>query len=64
MYLPDGPDTFWLDFTNFALGFSTAACVLFVVAGVVWEICSRLTHRKSPTAARALGVPGLGPNDR
>ncbi len=64
MYLPDAPDTFWLDFTNYALGFATAACVLFVMAGVVWEITARLTRRKDPTAARALGVTGLGPNDR
>ena len=28
MYGPDGPDTFWLNFTNIALGLVTLACVL------------------------------------
>jgi hypothetical protein len=45
MYGADGPDTFWLNFTNFALGLVTLACVLAIAAGVVHELADRRRKR-------------------
>jgi hypothetical protein len=45
MYGSDGPDTFWLDFTNIALGLTTLACVLAIAAGVARELLLRWERR-------------------
>ena len=45
MYGADGPDTFWLNFTNIALGLVTLACVLAIAAGVVHELADRRRKR-------------------
>jgi hypothetical protein len=61
MYGPDGPDTFWLNFTNIALGLVTLACVLVVVAGLVGELRHRLRLRASAGADdHAFVTPRLG----
>jgi hypothetical protein len=60
MYAPDGPDTFWLDFTNIALGLVTLVCVLAVVAGIVHELGHRLAHRRMLVDDHAFEEPGLG----
>jgi hypothetical protein len=60
MYAPDGPDTFWLDFTNIALGLVTLVCVLAVVAGVVHEVGHRLANRRMLVDDHAFEEPGLG----
>jgi len=41
MYGPDGPDTFWLNFTNIALGLVTLACVIAIAGGVARELLLR-----------------------
>jgi hypothetical protein len=61
MYGPDGPDTFWLNFTNIALGLVTLACVLVVVAGLVSELRHRLRLRAGAVADdHAFVTPRLG----
>jgi hypothetical protein len=45
MYGADGPDTFWLNFTNIALGLVTLACVLVIVAGAVHQLAARRGKR-------------------
>ena len=40
-----GPDTFWLNFTNIALGLVTLLCVLVVTGGVVRELLHRRGQR-------------------
>ncbi len=45
MYGADGPDTFWLNFTNIALGLVTLACVVVILAGVVHQLASRRARR-------------------
>jgi hypothetical protein len=61
MYGPDGPDTFWLNFTNIALGLVTLACVLAIVGGVARELLHR--HEQRAIAREddhAFATPGLG----
>ena len=64
MYGADGPDTFWLDFTNIALGLVTLACLVAIVAGVVHEMGDRRRKRAVRKAAldddHAFATPGLG----
>jgi len=36
-----GPDTFWLDFTNFALGFFTLEACLWIASGIAQEAVFR-----------------------
>jgi hypothetical protein len=60
MYGADGSDTFWLDFTNIALGLVTLVCVIVVVAGVVRELGHRLAHSKKLADDHAFDTPGLG----
>jgi hypothetical protein len=61
MYGADGPDTFWLDFTNIALGLVTLACVLAIVAGVASELRQRLAARSRAVADdHAFATPELG----
>jgi len=60
MYAPDGPDTFWLNFTNIALGLVTLVCVIAVLAGVVHELGHRLVHRKKLADDHAFDTPELG----
>lgn len=60
MYAPDGPDTFWLDFTNIALGLVTLVCVIAVVAGVVRELGHRFGRRRSLVDDHAFESPDLG----
>lgn len=60
MYAPDGPDTFWLDFTNIALGLVTLVCAIAVVAGVVRELGHRLARRRRLADDHAFETPELG----
>jgi len=65
MYGADGPDTFWLNFTNFALGLVTLACVLAIAAGVVHELADRRRRRAARKRAaededHAFVTPELG----
>jgi len=60
MYAPDGPDTFWLDFTNIALGLVTLVCVIAVLAGVVHELSQRFARRRRLADDHALETPELG----
>ena len=57
----DGPDLFWLNFTNIALGLVILLCVLLVLGGVAHELLHRWKRR---AAARrddhAFATPGLG----
>lgn len=61
MYGPDGPDTFWLNFTNIALGLVTVACVLAIVGGVASELLHRWQRRAlAAEDDHAFATPGLG----
>jgi hypothetical protein len=60
MYGPDGPDTFWLNFTNIALGLVTLICVGLVVAGIVHELGHRWSRFRRLADDHALETPGLG----
>ncbi len=60
MYAADGPDAFWLNFVNIALGLVTLACVLAVAAGVVHEIRHRLARGRQPSDDHAFETPDLG----
>ncbi len=60
MYGADGSDTFWLDFTNIALGLVTLVCVIVVVAGVVRELGQRFARSKKLVDDHAFDTPGLG----
>ena len=59
MYGADGPDTFWLNFMNFALGLVTLFCILAIAGGVVYEMRARLARRK-PADDHAFHTPELG----
>jgi len=61
MYGANSPDTFWLNFTNIALGLVTLLCVLVVTGGVVRE----LLHRRGQRALareddHSFATPALG----
>jgi hypothetical protein len=63
MYGANGPDTFWLNFTNIALGLVTLACVLAILAGVVHELADRrrTAHKRAAAADdHAFVSPELG----
>jgi hypothetical protein len=61
MYGVDGPDTFWLDFTNIALGLVTLLCVLVIAGGVVRELLVRWEHRAAVAGDdHAFATPRLG----
>jgi len=60
MYAPDAPDTFWLDFTNLALGLVTLFCAIAIAAGVVREVGHRLIHRRRLADDHAFETPELG----
>jgi len=61
MYGPDGPDTFWLNFTNIALGLVTLACALVIAGGVARELLLRWQRRAvAPADDHAFATPGLG----
>jgi hypothetical protein len=65
MYGADGPDTFWLNFTNIALGLVTLACALVIVAGVVHQLAARsgkrgTRKRDAATDDHAFASAGLG----
>ncbi len=61
MYGPDGPDTFWLNFTNIALGLVTLLCVLVIVGGVARELLHRWERRAlAREDDHAFATPGLG----
>jgi len=50
-----GPDTFWLDFTNIALGLVTLEACLWVAWGIAWEaVLRRRLRRMAVTASRGL----------
>jgi hypothetical protein len=61
MYGANSPDTFWLNFTNIALGLVTLLCVLAIAGGVVRELWHR---REQRVLAReddhAFATPALG----
>jgi hypothetical protein len=59
MYGPDGPDTFWLNFTNIALGLVTLLCVIAVAGGVVRELLHRRALR-TLADDHAFATPALG----
>jgi hypothetical protein len=60
MYTPDGSETFWLNFTNIALGLVTLVCVIAIVAGVVRELSHRLAHSHKLADDHAFHTPDLG----
>jgi len=61
MYGPDGPDTFWLNFTNIALGLVTLACLIAIAGGVARELLLRWQRRAVASADdHAFATPGLG----
>jgi hypothetical protein len=61
MYGPDGPDTFWLNFTNIALGLVTLLCVIVIAGGVVRELLHRWEQRALARGDdHAFATPGLG----
>jgi hypothetical protein len=60
MYGANGPDTFWLDFTNVALGLVTLACVVAIAAGVVRELVERRRHAAAAADDHAFATPRLG----
>ena len=61
MYGPDGPDTFWLNFTNIALGLVTLVCVIAIVGGVARELLLRWERRAAALEDdHAFATPGLG----
>jgi hypothetical protein len=60
MYAPDGSDTFWLNFTNIALGLVTLVCVIAVLAGVAHELGHRLVQRRKLADDHAFETPELG----
>jgi HAMP domain-containing protein len=49
-----GPDTFWLVFTNVALGLAVLAACLWVAWGVVLEWLSRRRSRRAAAAVSAV----------
>ena len=60
MYASDGPDTFWLDFVNIALGLVTLFCVLLVGFGVLRELRYRLARGRKLVDDHAFETPELG----
>ena len=61
MYGPDGPDTFWLNFTNIALGLVTLACVIAIAGGVARELLLRWERRAAALEDdHAFATPRLG----
>jgi hypothetical protein len=60
MYGADHADTFWLNFTNIALGLVTAICVIVVAAGVLRELGYRLSHSRRLADDHAFESPELG----
>jgi hypothetical protein len=60
MYGANGPDTFWLNFTNIALGLVTLACVLAIGAGVVRELLERRRQQATAADDHAFATPELG----
>lgn len=60
MYGVDGPDTFWLDFTNIALGLVTLLCVLVIAGGVVRELLARRGSTAVAGDDHAFATPRLG----
>ncbi len=61
MYGPDGPDVFWLNFTNIALGLVTLLCVIAIAGGVARELLLRWERRAAALEDdHAFATPGLG----
>jgi hypothetical protein len=61
MYGADGPDTFWLNFTNIALGLVTLACVIVVAGGAAHELLQRFKRRAlAEKDDHAFVTPSLG----
>jgi hypothetical protein len=60
MYTPDGSETFWLNFTNIALGLVTLVCVIAIAVGVVRELVPRLARGSRLTDDHAFHSPELG----
>ena len=60
MYGANSPDTFWLNFTNIALGLVTLLCVLVVTGGVVRELLHRRGQRALREDDHAFATPALG----
>jgi hypothetical protein len=53
-------ETFWLDFTNLALGVVTAVCLLAVGIGVVQDLMPRLRSLFAREDGHAVFAPDLG----
>jgi hypothetical protein len=61
MYGANSPDTFWLNFTNIALGLVTLLCVLAIAGGVVRELLHRRAqHALAREDDHAFATPALG----
>jgi hypothetical protein len=60
MYTPDGPDTFWLNFTNIALGLVTLICVAVIGTAAFRELAQRLALKKKLVDDHAFHTPELG----
>ncbi|HVO09338.1 MAG TPA: hypothetical protein VMX54_01180 [Vicinamibacteria bacterium] len=56
----DAAETFWLNFTHFALLLATLLCVLVVAVGVVRELQHRLARGEKLADDHAFDTPGLG----
>lgn len=60
MDVANGSETFWLNFTNIALGLVTLVCVIAVAAGVVHELAQRTARARRPADDHAFETPELG----
>jgi hypothetical protein len=60
MYTPNGSETFWLNFTNIALGLVTLVCMIAIVAGAVRELGHRFAHHRKLADDHAFHTPELG----
>ncbi len=49
-----GPDTFWLVFTNIALGLAVLVACLWIAWGIVLEKLSRRRSRRATAAVSAV----------
>jgi len=57
---PTGPDTFWLNATNVALGLVTLTCLIVIAVGVGRELLARARARAVEQDDHAFMVEGLG----
>jgi hypothetical protein len=61
MYGADGTETFWLNFTNIALGLVTLFCAIAIAGGVVRELVFRWERRRAASVDdHVFATPRLG----